>query len=153
MGDISFDLTKNKGFSVIPYACTVVGAAITIGVAGLTAPLPLLAAGALAGGLLIPAAVMAAIATVISIGTTIKSLYKIVTAHAKYERASYAKDLKNNLGFAVFLPVVVGLSSAKALLVTPFQSGWKGLRSAFNTKAKPGQPTPAPKAKGPDPQP
>ncbi len=122
MGDINFDLTKNKRFLFIPYTLAAAGAAAgvatVIATAAVLPAVPVLAAagafGAVAGGIAFPSALTAAAGVFGFMASRQVTELKVIP-----------------LGVAV-----VGGSCAKAMFVTPFQAAYKGIRSVFNSKAK-----------------
>jgi len=125
MGDINFDLSKNKRFIFIPYTCAAIGAGITAFMAPAFIPggiVANIALGAIAGGIGLPVlATIAAVGAIVLIAAG-KELFKV----AKKEGAMIP------LGIGI-----IGYSSAKALFVTPFKALNSGLKKVFNSNAKP----------------
>ena len=133
MGDLNFDLTKNKRFLLVPYTLAAVGAVAGIAMAG-AATLPAIAAagviGAVAGGIGVPVAATALLGGVAGL---------LGLAKGKGVAANEVAVIPLGMAF-------VGFSCAKAMFVTPFQAAFKGLKSVFNRKAAPSA-APQPKAK------
>ncbi|MBI3441887.1 MAG: hypothetical protein HY052_08860 [Proteobacteria bacterium] len=139
MGDINFDLTKNKKFLLLSYTLAAAGAVTGIALtSAATVPAIIVAGavGAVAGGVGVPV-----VATAVAGGAA--GLF------------SLAKGWKRSMNELAVIPLgvaVVGMSSAKAMFGTPFQAVFKGLKSAFNRKAaRSGGRSPAVKAPAPKP--
>lgn len=130
MGEMNFDLTRNKMFLAVPYTCAAIGAGVGLALAPIATPLGLAAAGvigAVAGG----------------IGLPVLGVAAGVCAYALCKGAKEVLTLAKKEG--AILPIgmlFVGISSAKALFVIPFKGAEKAFRSLFSRK-KEGQP-PAP---------
>ena len=129
MGNLNFDLSKEKRFKHITYACAAVGAAA----AAITAPAAIpggmvgyLVVGAIAGGIGLPIAAATVALGGIILFSAARELFKV----AKKEGAALP------LGIAI-----IGASSAKALFITPFSA----LRSVFNKKSAASKSAPAKK--------
>ena len=117
MGDINFDLTESERFNYIVYGCAAIGGAIgafAVPSAPAIAIAAHVAAGAVVGGIGLPLAITGVALGGLILGKTVKEIWKSVKTEA------------TALPLAV---AVIGISSAKAMFVSPL----KVIKNCFNS--------------------